>query len=382
MLKELSVYDALYKLSQDRNTFKAYLSNYEQGDMNNIVHTQVSGVDLNHDLETGAFISVDEHRYLYCWIEVPDEYEPYGEFEKPDINVGDVLLGKREYNKGEHLVTSIYTRRDKGYRTRVDGSCQTNNMLCRDFTLSNGKPIGKPKNSNDKSIDMVYVEGGEFQMGSNTGESDEKPVHSVKVSSFYIGKYEITQKQWTGIMGSNPSYFKSDDRPVESISWYQAVEFCNKLSEKEGLTPVYTINERDITCNWKAIGYRLPTEAEWEFAARGGNKSKGFNYSGSNNIDEVAWYHTNKTQPVGTKKANELGIYDMSGNVWEWCWDWYGSYPSSANNPTGASGTKRVLRGGSWSYDARYCRGAFRRSYCPDNGGYNYGFRLVRNEEI
>lgn len=232
---------------------------------------------------------------------------------------------------------------------------------------------------------MVYVEGGTFQMGSNSGDSDEKPVHSVTVSSFYIGKYEVTQKQWTEVMGSNPADFKGDNRPVESISWYQAVEFCNKLSQKEGLTPAYTINGRNVTCNWNANGYRLPTEAEWEFAARGGNKSKGFTYAGSNNIDEVAWYDSNsgsKTQAVGTKKANELGLYDMSGNVWEWCWDWYGSYSSGAKtNPRGPSGSYRVLRGGSWYSSALYCRSAFRDGGGPDDGHDNSGFRLLRSSE-
>ncbi|MDD4157342.1 MAG: formylglycine-generating enzyme family protein, partial [Candidatus Cloacimonetes bacterium] len=232
---------------------------------------------------------------------------------------------------------------------------------------------------------MVYVEGGTFQMGSNSGDSDEKPVHSVTVSSFYIGKYEVTQKQWTEVMGSNPADFKGDNRPVESISWYQAVEFCNKLSQKEGLTPAYTFNGRNVTCNWNANGYRLPTEAEWEFAARGGNKSKGFTYAGSNSIDEVAWYYSNsgKTQPVGTKKANELGIYDMSGNVWEWCWDWKASYSSGAKtNPSGPdSGSSRVLRGGCWGNYARICHSAYRSDYYPDLSNYSYGFRLLRSSE-
>ena len=379
MLKELSEYDALYKLFQDKNCFKAYLSNYDDGDMDDIVHTLVSGVDLIHDSEIGAFISVSGRRYLYCWIEVPDKYMPYKNNEFSGIKCGDIL----RQDKKEGLVTAIELDKSGIYLTQVHSCWFSNKELFEKFTTADGMPIGKLNSISNKSIDMVYVEGGTFQMGSNSEEGNrEKPIHSVTLSSFHIGKYEITQKQWTELMGSNPSRFKGDNLPVESISWYQAVEFCNKLSQKEGLTPAYTINGRNVTCNWDANGYRLPTEAEWEFAARGGNKSKGFVYAGSDNIDEVAWYESNsgsKTQAVGTKKANELGIYDMSGNVWEWCWDWYGSYQSSANNPTGASGTKRVLRGGSWSYDARYCRGAFRRSYCPDNGGYNYGFRVARN---
>lgn len=276
--------------------------------------------------------------------------------------------------------------------------CSVSGYKSKDFKVSIIENEAKEFNIIlDKGPDvpegMVYVEGGTFQMGSNSGESDEKPVHSVTVSSFYIGKYEVTQKQWTEVMGSNPSHFQGDNLPVEDISWYQAVEFCNKLSQKEGLTPAYTINGRNVTCNWNANGYRLPTEAEWEYAARGGNKAKkrffgGYknNYSGSNNIDEVAWYSSNsgsKTQAVGTKKANELGIYDMSGNVWEWCWDWYGSYSSGAKtNPRGSSsGSRRVLRGGSWLYYAKYCRSAYRRNSSPDDSNLNRGFRLLRSSE-
>ena len=171
---------------------------------------------------------------------------------------------------------------------------------------------------------MIYVEGGTFQMGSTNGGSSEQPIHTVTVSSFLIGKYEVTQKEWQEVMGYNPSYSEGDNRPVEKVSWYDAVEFCNKLSEKEGLTPAYTINGFDVSCNWSANGYRLPTEAEWEYAAKGGKKSKNYKYSGSDNIDDVAWYDANsdgRSHDVGTKAPNELGIYDMSGNVWEMCWD-------------------------------------------------------------
>jgi len=230
---------------------------------------------------------------------------------------------------------------------------------------------------------FVLVEGGTFQMGAINGEPNERPVHIVTVSSFYIGKYEVTQKEWKVLMEDNPSNFKGDDRPVESITWYQAVEFCNKLSQKEGLTPVYTICDKEVSCNWDADGYRLPTEAEWEFAARGGNQSKHFQFSGSNDKDEVAWYHENsndRTHPVGSKLPNELGIYDMSGNIVEWCWDWYGSYSSTVQiNPRGAtSGSRRVDRGSSWYYYGIFCRVAFRHSRNPDNDFDDYGFRLVR----
>jgi TonB family protein len=213
--------------------------------------------------------------------------------------------------------------------------------------------------------EMIFVEGGTFQMGSSSGESDEKPVHSVTLSAFNIGKYEVTQAQWKVLMGSNPSHFKDcDDCPVEYVSWDEVQGFIrnlNALSSKN---------------------YRLPTEAEWEFSARGGKSSKGFTYSGSNDLNAVAWNADNsgsKTHAVGGKQANELGIYDMSGNACEWCCDWYGKYNSySETNPTGASsGQYSVLRGGSWNFVANLCRTARRGWYNPDYGSMNFGFRLV-----
>jgi len=234
--------------------------------------------------------------------------------------------------------------------------------------------------------EMIQVEGGTFMMGSNDGEDDEKPVHQVTVSSFMIGKYEVTQKEWREVMGSNPSNFKSDDLPVEQVSWYDAVEYCNKRSIKEGLNPCYSGSGTSISCNWNASGYRLPTEAEWEFAARGGTKSKGYTYSGSNYIGSVAWYYDNSgstTQTVGTRAANELGVYDMSGNVWEWCWDWYGDgyYAESRSpDPTGSgAGSYRVIRGGSWDYYDSDCRVANRCSNDPVFGYYfGIGLRVLR----
>jgi len=204
------------------------------------------------------------------------------------------------------------------------------------------------------------------------------------VSDFYIGKYEVTQKEWTEIMGKNLSNWKGDNLPVEKVSWYDAVKFCNKKSDKEGLTRCYSGSGTNTKCNFSANGYRLPTEAEWEYSARGGNKSKGYKYSGSHNIGSVAWYNDNsgrKTHKVGTKQPNELGIYDMSGNVREWCNDWYESYSSSSQtNPRGASsGSDRVLRGGSWDSYASCCRVAFRYYSYPDRSDYLIGFRLSRS---
>ena len=225
---------------------------------------------------------------------------------------------------------------------------------------------------NGISIDMVKVEAGTFMMGATSEMQnpwdDEKPVHQVTLTNdYYMGKYEVTQALWQAVMGSNPSKFKGDDLPVEKVSWNDCQEFISKLN---GLTGKM---------------FRLPSEAEWEYAARGGKKSRGFQYSGSSNISDVAWYDGNsgsKTHLVGTKQANELGLYDMCGNVLEWCQDWYGSYVSSSQtNPTGAvSGSYRVYRGGSWYRNARYCRSSFRNGVAPDFRGIDLGLRLVLSE--
>jgi len=259
-------------------------------------------------------------------------------------------------------------------------------------------------------IDMVYIPGGSFEMGDvrDEGDSHEKPAHTVTLTGFYMGKYEVTQELWTAVMGNNPSYFTDSPasgeaqskRPVERVSWYDTLVFCNKLSMSEGLSPAYRISgstdpadwgtvPTDVNSTWDAVqivagstGYRLPTEAQWEYAARGGNGSPGnYTYSGSNTVDSVAWYYSNsdsKTHEVGKKAPNGLGLYDMSGNVWEWCWDWYGSYSSGAQtDPVGAdSGSIRMYRGGGWS--SYGLRSAYRSSYDPDDRSNDIGFRLVR----
>ncbi len=231
------------------------------------------------------------------------------------------------------------------------------------------------------SSEMVLVEGGSYQMGSKM----ELPMHTVTLSNYYLGKCEVTQREWQEVMGNNPSQFRQDNLPAENVSWFDAVEFCIKKSEAEGLTPCYQVGVGKISCDFSAEGYRLPTEAEWEFAARGGNKSYAYKYSAGNNIDEVAWYDANagmQPHPVGQKKANELGIYDMSGNVWEWCFDWYDEdyYASSPIvNPHGpSSGRTRVLRGGDWSSGADLCRSTLRAGLDPNGKGPKVGFRICR----
>lgn len=234
---------------------------------------------------------------------------------------------------------------------------------------------------------MVLVEGATFRMGCEDGKDDEMPVHRVSLDSFYISRYEVTQGEYESVMGSNPSGTTKgigDDYPVNKVNWYEAVEYCNSLSRREGLKPCYSGSGDNIRCDFNADGYRLPTEAEWEFAARGGILSGGFTYSGGNELDSLAWFGDNsgeETHPVGGKQANELGIYDMSGNVWEWCWDWYGSYKKTRNNPKGSSkGTIRVMRGGSWYNYTSLNRSTHRYGGIPSYGGSNLGIRLVRRQ--
>ncbi|MCC6463310.1 MAG: SUMF1/EgtB/PvdO family nonheme iron enzyme [Saprospiraceae bacterium] len=216
--------------------------------------------------------------------------------------------------------------------------------------------------------DMVFVKGGTFTMGSPKNEADrndDETQHPVTLSDFAIGKYPVTQQLWQDIMGNDPSNFKGVDLPVEMVSWDDVQDFLQKLN----------------AC-YPGQRYRLPTEAEWEYAARGGSQSKGFIYAGSNNLDEVGWHRNNagsKTHPVGQKKANELGLYDMSGNVWEWCADWYDNYPSDLQtNPHGpGSGTGRVRRGGGWARYPHGCRVAYRSLWQPGIRISIVGFRLA-----
>jgi len=223
---------------------------------------------------------------------------------------------------------------------------------------------------NDVEFKMVKVEGGTFEMGAtreqgNDAFDNEKPVHWVTLSDYYIGETEVTQGLWKAVMGSNPSWFKGDGHlPVEQVSWDDAQEFIVKLNRLTGKV------------------FRLPTEAEWEYAARGGKKSRGYKYSGSNSIDEVACYmdgSVHGTRVVKGKKANELGLYDMSGNVWEWCNDWYGDYSSEAqDNPQGSKiGPGRVSRGGSCYNNAKGCRVSIRNGSTPSSRINRLGFRVV-----
>jgi len=250
-------------------------------------------------------------------------------------------------------------------------SSSTANALSSSGTSLSDNTITIPV-KNGINIEMVKVEAGSFNMGATpemiNPDTDEKPVHRVTLTNdYYIGKYEVTQALWQAVTDSNPSNFKGNDLPVEMVSWNDCQDFISKLNSMTGKR------------------FHLPTEAQWEYAARGGKKSRGYQYSGSNTLGDVAWYSGNscsRTHAVGTKQPNELGIYDMAGNVWEWCQDWYGSYSSSPQtNSTGAvSGSYRVFRGGSWYYSAWYCRTSYRRNGTPGFRDNDLGLRLVLSE--
>ncbi len=309
--------------------------------------------------------------------------------------------GIKEYNAGNYATAKL----------KWNGA-----LDCPDLTYSERQSLNNWIADADKQIakanipttpsipmpEMVFVQGGAFKMGSNEGAVNEKPIHSVSVDNFYIGKYEITVVQFAafiketayvttaeredsshayvdgngkwqhgiywkhGVSGSlHPS--SEYNHPVIHVSWYDATAYCEWLSRKT--------NKK----------YRLPTEAEWEYAARGGNRTNEYKYSGSNNIGDIAWYYDNAnkvTHTIGTKQDNELGIFDMTGNVWEWCNDWYDAqyYQNSlSQNPLGAaSGSFRVIRGGAWNYYESICRVTFRYYSNPADRSYDVGFRVVR----
>ena len=244
--------------------------------------------------------------------------------------------------------------------------------------------------------DLIKIQGGTFKMGSKDSDGladvDEQKEHTVNLNTFEISKFEVTVWEWKQFIKDNkmkmpvkPTWGWQDNYPINGVTWNEAIAYCNWLSKKEKLQPVYTKKGPNFICNFKANGYRLPTEAEWEFAAKGGASSKSFKYSGSNNLDDVAW-HKNKSKgtphTIGTKLPNELGLYDMSGNVWEWCWDWYNKdfyKQEKGENPRGPEmGDRRSVRGGSWDSQPNYVRPANRISTEPNKTHEFYGFRVAR----
>jgi formylglycine-generating enzyme required for sulfatase activity len=296
---------------------------------------------------------------------------------------GALPLTLRDIVKGSH---SIEVKED-GYEDAREAAAVQGGFGAKVSVALKKKPqVTQPEG-------FVMVDGGTFRMGDTfgAGNADEKPVHTVTVSSFFLSTYEVTFDQYdrfcdeTGRSKPGDNRWGRGSRPAINVRWFDAAEYCNWLSRKEGLTSFYTISGTSAGMNWSANGYRLPTEAEWEYAAKGGKQSKGTRYSGGDSPDAVAWNWGNsgrKTQPVGGKQANELGLYDMSGNVWEWCNDLYGEryYASSpSTDPRGSdSGQYRVLRGGSWADNSDYLRASARIRIRPDLTLNHLGFRPAR----
>ncbi len=378
-----------------------------EGGLNDIIHAKMSG-----SRETGYTLTIDSISNNYASFDAPAKGEVNLETNKVHIPLNNMKFVKN----GEELqyrCDSIYVSYDAMlyYPDVEDGSTSENIskriavVLVLDCSKSMGDAFAPMKAAevefiktmekmevddsdpnipnpnpntggtqtftvNGVSFTMVGVEGGTFTMGATSEQGtsdpydDEYPTHSVTLSDFAIGETEVTQELWQAVMGNNPSYFSGTNLPVEKVSWNDCQTFITKLNQLTGKN------------------FRLPTEAEWEYAARGGNKSKGYKYAGSNTLSDVAWYSDNsssKTHPVKQKQANELGLYDMSGNVYEWCQDWFGTYSSSAQtNPAGpASGSCRVFRGGSWISNARFCRVSIRYNYTPTDFYNDLGLRLA-----
>ena len=293
----------------------------------------------------------------------------------------NIIIGKHKIkiSKAGYTTKEVTIDISEGQTAPLTGSLEK--VVAQNNANQGGGNASLVSNSSNKiftvkgvTFTMVAVKGGTFMMGATKEQkinaySEEKPVHQVTLSSYYIGQTEVTQALWEAVMGKNPSYYKRNKKPVEQVSWNDCQDFVIKLNQLTGKR------------------FRLPTEAEWEYACRGGKKSRGYKYSGSNTIDDVAWYFSNSsygygTHPVATKSPNELGIYDMAGNVFEWCQDWKGSYSSAAQtSPTGASsGSFRVNRGGCcWSFYKR-CRSSYRSSDSPDYRNHFLGLRLALSE--
>ncbi len=314
------------------------------------------GIKVEIDQDQLSFGSIRRHEGDYFYMDVGVSKKVFGRYIQGSLN-----------NQTWPLVIRIVFQNQKGIVKNF--SIAGINRAGTEPPVVVTEPVKPPSDNQRYSFEpeMVFVQGGTFQMGSNDGYNDEKPVHSVTVTDFYLGRYEVTQKQWQKVMGNNPSYFKNCDTcPVESVSWSDVQVFLQRLNQKTGKS------------------YRLPTEAEWEYAAKGGSKSEGFKYSGSNIIGDVAWYNDNagnQSHRVGKLGANEVKLFDMSGNVSEWCSDfylkiYYGSSPT--DNPKGpVSGSLRVTRGGNWYGGAWNCRSSNRGVSSPGNRNNALGFRIA-----
>ena len=323
---------------------------------------------------------------------------------------GDKIIhswtGSREFDEilaGEYqLQVSKNGYKDQTLLVRVDEG-QTKSMT---VMLEPGESAPKPSEKQSVSFepsasnlptvstdDMVLVTGGTYNMGDEFGDGEryERPVHEMTVNSFYMGKYEITQQQWQNVMGTNTSSIKGDMLPVTNITFYNMLKFCNQMSTTQGFQSVYTINGNRVKIDVEANGYRLPTEAEWEYACKGGASSRNTKFSGSDNTDDVCWYSGNSertTHPVGQKSPNEIGLYDMNGNVWEACYDWWdpGQYTRESRSPGKyplgpTRGSRKIRRGGGYSDRETNCTVSSRHHFRPNAPSKIVGFRIVRNAQ-
>ncbi|MDR3172334.1 MAG: SUMF1/EgtB/PvdO family nonheme iron enzyme [Treponema sp.] len=341
-----------------------------------------------------------------------DEYAITQEAAQETISMLAILIAGREKTDEEKIIELEKTAHEGDYKAqyalgsllkrlhRYEAAMNWFEAAAKRLMAFYEQPLaakGKVKNR-EKPKPVLYtfvlIEGGTFMMGSPTPEIDRggnETQHWVRVSSFYLGKTVVTQREYEEIMGINPSYFRGADLPVEQVSWFDTVVYCNTRSLKEGLTPAYTIRGEQITWNRQVTGYRLPTEAEWEYACRAGSITPF--HTGNNITTDQANYDGNypysknkkgvyqeKTLPVGTFAPNKWGLYNMHGNVGEWCWDWYGEYSfGSEHDPAGASsGTRRVNRGGSWFDNGQNLRSAKRGYYSPSHRVNSLGFRILR----
>jgi formylglycine-generating enzyme required for sulfatase activity len=376
---------------------KAFLSDYTRGEYKKESRVFLLALEggVQKAIDTAENITVCKKQQIRLL------HEEYSLDEKVAVDVVDTLALILRGDMGKTVIqaaTGIADEADRKKQQKEQQSKWVSERLCRfcggklSIFGHKCKSCGKDNKVPDG---FVRINGGTFIMGSpynEVGREDiESPQHQVTVNSFFMGKYQVTQSEYKAVMGTNPSHFKGDNLPVEKVSWFEAVEYCNRLSHREGLSPVYKVNGTNVTWNQDTDGYRLPTEAEWEYACRAGTItpfSTGYNITTSQaNFDGNFPYNNNakgkyrkETTVVGSFEPNPWGLYDMHGNVWEWCWDWKSTYLNGAQaDPIGAvSGDYRVIRGGGWLYDGRYLRSAYRGDYFPSYRSYYVGFRLMR----
>jgi formylglycine-generating enzyme required for sulfatase activity len=355
---------------------KAFLSDYTRGEFKkeSRVLLQALEAGVQKAIDTAENITICKKQQIRLL------HEEYSLDENVAVDVVDTLALVLRGDTGKIVIQKEKSQPVSDPQPPVQRLAQTQTVASEQHSVPDG---------------FVRINGGTFIMGSPANEperkDDEGPQHKVTISSFYMGKYQVTQAEYKAVMGTNPSHFKEDNLPVDSVSWFDTVEYCNHLSQREGLSPAYKVNGTNVTWNQDADGYRLPTEAEWEYACRAGTITPfntGYDITTSQaNFDGNYPYNNNakgeyrkKTTAVGSFEPNPWGLYDMHGNVYEWCWDWESAYLNGAQtDPIGAvSGGYRVFRGGCWDDFGEHLRSAYRGSSYPKGGDFDFGFRLVR----